>query len=79
MLQTTSTIITPSIICHATLSMRNVGVTSTVLRLARPCAHTYYLGPRRTFVSSSSRNVTLTDPTAHKEATGPHYRMVVSF
>ncbi|KAF5360399.1 hypothetical protein D9756_004761 [Leucocoprinus leucothites] len=72
MLQTPSTLLGSSIIRHAALS-RNVGVATTMLRLARPCTHTLS-GPRRTITSSSSQKNSLTDSTSHKAATGPHYQ-----
>jgi len=68
MLQTTFSAL---IVRHATLSFRHRDVAMTLKRLS---AHTPLINARRTFISSGTRKVSLTDPSSHKQATGAHYR-----
>jgi len=68
MLQTT---FNASIVRHATLSFRHHDVAMTLMRLY---AYTPLINSRRTFMSSETRKVSLTDPSSHKQATGSHYR-----
>lgn len=56
---------------HATLSFRHHDVAMTLTRLR---AYTPLINSRRTFMSSETRKVSLTDPSSHKQATGSHYR-----
>lgn len=79
MIQTTSTVIIPSVVRYAALSMRNASRAPTPLRCIQPGTNMLLTTPRRTFLSSTQRKVTLTDPTAHKEATGPHRRALQIF
>jgi len=66
MLQTTFNAL---IVRHATLSFRPHDVAMTLIRL-----HAYTPLVRRTFMSSETRKVSLTDPSSHKQVTGSHYR-----